>query len=106
MIIHSDRIARRAEQSGLDYRGLARQSAVAWVINAFALSLSSMLFIGVAAAQSSYGPIVDGRRPQPTPQQIESKHDKDISAWQRWHERVKPDVIRLYDEITRGPRGR
>jgi hypothetical protein len=53
---------------------------------------------GVAAAQMSHGPIVDGRQSQPTQAQLESTHDV---QWNRWNNRVQPDVDRLYDEIMR-----
>jgi hypothetical protein len=53
---------------------------------------------GVATAQTSRGPIVDGHQPQPTQAQLESTHDV---QWNRWNNRVQPDIDRLYDEIMR-----
>jgi hypothetical protein len=58
------------------------------------LLLSSMLFIGAAAAQTPYGPTVNGRQLQPTQQQLESK-------WNRWNDRDQPEVDRLYNVIMR-----
>jgi hypothetical protein len=75
------------------------------IIKAYLLSLSLALFIGVAAAQTPSGPIVDGRRPQPTQQQVDSREDD----WARQRNRgVEPQIDRLYDEILRtsAPRGR
>jgi hypothetical protein len=59
-----------------------------------ALFLSSMLFVNAAAAQTPYGPAVDGHQLQPTQQQLESR-------WTRWNQRVEPEVKHLYDEIMR-----
>ncbi len=68
------------------------------------LSLSSALFIGVAAAQTPSGPIVDGRHLQPTQQQVDSKEDN----WARqWDRDVQSQIECLYDEILRAStRGR
>jgi hypothetical protein len=49
-----------------------------------ALLLSSMLFIGAAAAQTPCGPTVKGRQLQPTQQQLES-------TWNRWNNRDQPE---------------
>ena len=75
------------------------------IIKAYLLSLSLALFIGVAAAQTPSGPIVDGRRPQPTQQQVDSRVDDRARQWNR---RVQSEIDRLYDEILRAsaPRGR
>jgi hypothetical protein len=68
------------------------------IIKTCLLSLSLALFIGSAAAQSRQGPIVNGRQPQPTEQQVESREDfrprdRDV--------RVRSDIDRLYDAIMR-----
>jgi hypothetical protein len=63
-----------------------------------ALSLSAMLLIGVARAQTSHGQIVNL---QPTQAQLESTKDQNVVEWNRWNGRVQPDVDRLYDEIMR-----
>ena len=75
------------------------------IIKAYLLSLSLALFIGVAAAQTPSGPIVDGRQLQPTQQQVDSKQDN--RARQRNRD-VQSQIDRLYDEILRAsaPRGR
>jgi hypothetical protein len=75
------------------------------IIKAYLLSLSLALFIGVAAAQTPSGPVVDGRRPQPTQQQVDSREDN----WARQRNRdVQSQIDRLYDEVIRAsaPRGR
>jgi hypothetical protein len=64
------RAPRPATPSGLDYRGSLHRSALALSIKACALWLSSVLFIGVAAAQTPYEPIVNGRQLQPTSSSI------------------------------------
>ena len=75
------------------------------IIKAYLLSLSLALLIGVAAAQTPSGPIVDGRQLQPTQQQVDSKQDD--RARQRNRD-VQSQIDRLYDEILRAsaPRGR
>ena len=74
------------------------------IIERCLLSLSLTLFIGVAAAQTPSGPIVDGRQLQPTQQQVDSKQDN--RARQRNRD-VQSQIDRLYDEILRAsaPRG-
>ena len=69
-----------------------------WIFKTSLLSLSLALFIGAAAAQTRSWPIANGRRPQPTQQQIESR---DGNAARRWNRDVQPEVDRLYDEIMR-----
>jgi hypothetical protein len=69
------------------------------IIKAYLLSLSLALFIGVAAAQTPSGPIVDGRQLQPTQQQVDRKQDN--RARQRNRD-VQSQIDRLYDEILRG----
>jgi hypothetical protein len=51
----------RAEPPGLGYRHSLRRRAVGLSIKACAILMSSTLFMGVAAAQTAYRPIVDGR---------------------------------------------
>jgi hypothetical protein len=68
------------------------------IIKACLLSLSFALLIGSAAAQTRPRPIVNGRQPQPTEQQLENREghrvrERDV--------RVQSDIDRLYDEITR-----
>jgi hypothetical protein len=92
---------RRAEPSGLGYRRSLRRSTVALSIKACAILLSSTLFIAVAAAQTPYRPVVNGRQLQPTQQQLESVNDKNLVEWDRWNSRVAPEVDRLYGEIMR-----
>ena len=77
-----------------------------WIFKTSLLSLSLALFIGAAAAQPRSWPIANGRRPQPTQQQIESRAG---NAARQWNHAVQPEVDRLYDEIMRAaatPRGR
>jgi hypothetical protein len=99
---------RRAEPPGLGYRRSLRRKAVALSIKACAVSLSSMLFITVAAAQTPHGPIVNGLHLQPTQEQPESTNDKNTVEWNRWNKhwirwnnRVAPEIHRLYEEIMR-----
>jgi hypothetical protein len=75
------------------------------IIKAYLLSLSLVLVIGVAAAQTASGPIVDGRRPQPTQQQVDSRVDDRARQSNRG---VQSEIDRLYDELLRAsaPRGR
>lgn len=84
-----------------DLSGSFLRSVVALSLKASALSLSSMLFICAAGAQTPHGPIVNGLQLQPTQQQLESTQDKNAVEWNRWNDRVGPEVDRLYDEITR-----
>jgi hypothetical protein len=52
---------------------------------------------GVAVAQTPHNwPIVDGRQLQPTQGQLESTHD---AQWNRWNDRVAPQLDHLNDEI-------
>jgi hypothetical protein len=62
------------------------------------LSLSLAFSIGVAVAQPPSWPIVDGRRPQPTQQQIDGREDN--AARQR-SLATQSEVDRLYVEIMR-----
>lgn len=64
------------------------------------LLLLSALFIGVAAAQTPTWPIVNGRQLQPTQQQIDSRLDDRVRAWDR---HFQPKIDRLYEELTREP---
>jgi hypothetical protein len=75
------------------------------IIEKCLLSLSLALFISVAAAQTPPGPIVDGRRQQPTQQKVDSKEDHSARQWSRG---VQSEIDRLYDEVMRAsaPRGR
>jgi hypothetical protein len=85
--------------------GKGPSECFAMIIERCLLSLSLALFIGVAAAQTPPGPIVDGRRPQPTQQQVDSKED---DSARQWHRGVQSEIDRLYDEVMRAsaPRGR
>jgi hypothetical protein len=69
-----------------------------WIFKTSLLSLSLALFIGVAAAQPPSLPIANGRRPQPTQQQIDSRED---SASRQRNRAVQSEVDRLYVEIMR-----
>jgi hypothetical protein len=90
----SSLVGRRAAVTGTG--GLAMAGA-----KGCALSASLILLIRAAAAQMPSGPIVNGRQPQPTVQQLESAKDKYVVEWERWNSRVQPDVDRLYNEIMR-----
>jgi hypothetical protein len=70
-----------------------------WIFKTSLLSLSVALFIGAAAAQPPSWPIANGRRPQPTQQQIDSRED---NAARQWNRAVQSEVDRLYGEIMRG----
>ena len=59
------------------------------------------LFVGAAAVQTRSWPIVDGRQPQPTQQQVDSRVDDRARQRSRG---VQSEIDRLYDEIMRGPR--
>jgi hypothetical protein len=74
------------------------RSVPQWIIRTCLLSLSLALFMDVAAAQPPSWPIVNGRRPQPTQQQIDSRED---SAARQWDRSVQSEVDRLYDVIMR-----
>ena len=76
-----------------------------WIFKTSLLSLSLAFFINIAAAQPPSWPIANGRRPQPTQQQIDSRLD---NAARQWNRRVGSQVDRLYDEILRAaaPSGR
>jgi hypothetical protein len=76
-----------------------------WIFKTSLLSLSLALFIGAAVAQPPSWPIANGRRPQPTQQQIDSREDN--AARQR-DRAVQSEVDQLYDLIMRGssPPGR
>jgi hypothetical protein len=84
-----------------DLSGSFLRSVVALSSKISALSLSAMLLIGVAGAQTPHGPIVNGHQLQPTPPQLESPQEQNAVEWNRWNSRVQPDVDRLYDEIMR-----
>jgi hypothetical protein len=92
---------RRAEPPGFGHRRSLRRSAVALSIKTCAIWLSSTLFIGVAAAQVPHGPIVNDRQLQPMQEQLESTNDKNLVEWDRWNDRVAPEVDRLYGETMR-----
>jgi hypothetical protein len=66
---------------------------------------ASALVVGVAAAQTLPGPIVNGRHLQPTEQQVESRED---DRAREWNARVQSEIDRLYRELipaaTRAPR--
>jgi hypothetical protein len=94
-------LAKRADSAGVSlFRRIPQ-----WIFKTSLLSLSLALFIGAAAAQPPPWPIANGRRPQPTQQQIESREDN--AARQR-NRGVQSEVDRLYDEIMRAssPHGR
>jgi len=74
------------------------------MIGTSALSLLSVLLIGLAAAQTPSWPIANGHQSQPTQQQIDSKG---IDKARQWDRDVQPDIDRLYEELTRhSPRPR
>ena len=77
---------------------------MAIIIRTAALSLLSVLFVGLAVAQTPSWPIVNGRQLQPTQQQIDTKG---IDKARQWNRDVQPDIDRLYEELTRhSPRPR
>ena len=77
---------------------------MAIIIRTAALSLLSVLFVGLAVAQTPSWPIVNGRQLQPTQQQIDTKG---IDKARQWNRDVQPDIDRLYEELTRhSPRSR
>jgi hypothetical protein len=68
------------------------------IVKTCLLSLPFALLIGTAAAQTGPWPIVNGRQPQATELQVESKQankarERDVP--------VQPEIDRLYDEIMR-----
>ena len=94
-------LAKPSDSAGVPLFWRVRQ----WILKTSLLSLSLALFIGAAAAQPPSWPIANGRRPQPTQQQIDSRED---SAGRQWNRAVQSDVDRLYLEIMRAssPQGR
>jgi hypothetical protein len=98
-------LCRRTQPAREAGRAFFLSECFAMVIERCLLSLSLMLFIGVAAAQTPSGPIVDGRRPQPTQQQVDSREDNRARQWNRG---VQSEIDRLYDEVMRAsaPQGR
>jgi hypothetical protein len=77
--------------------------AVTIVMRACLLLLCPVLFLGAAAAQTPPSwPITGGRQQQPSQQQIDTRRDDKLRAWDR---RVQPDIDRLYDELTRDTPG-
>lgn len=62
-------------------------------------------FSGAVAAQTRSWPIVNGRRPQPTQQQIDSR---EANAARQWNRRFQSQVDHLYDKIMHAavPSGR
>jgi hypothetical protein len=68
------------------------------IIKTCLLSLSFALFIGSAAAQTRHAPIANGRQPQPTERQVESREGYRPLDWDV---PVRSDIDRLYDEIMR-----
>jgi hypothetical protein len=76
---------------------MPRISTVAAAAATCLLSLSSALFIGVAAAQTPSWPIVNGRHLQPIQQQLDMQ---DIRARER-NRAVQSEIDRLYDELMR-----
>ena len=75
------------------------------IIKTCAFSLSCVLFIGAAAAQTLPGPTVDGRHLQPTQQQVDGREDARTREWDRG---VQSQVDYLYGELLRAssPEGR
>jgi hypothetical protein len=90
-------LAKPADSAGVSLSRRVQQ----YIFKTSLLSLSLALFIGAAAAHPPSWPIANGRRPQPTQQQIDNREDD--AARQR-NRAVQPEVDRLYDEIMRGPR--
>ena len=70
----------------------------AGLMRATVLSLLPLVVIGAAAAQTPYGPIVEGRQFQPTQQQLENRKNL---GWDRWNDNSRSDVDRLYGDIMR-----
>jgi hypothetical protein len=69
-----------------------------WIFKTSLLSLSMALFIGAAAAQPPSWPIANGRRTQPTQEQIDSREHNSARQWDR---AVQSEVDRLYVAIMR-----
>ena len=69
------------------------------------LLLSLALTLGIAAAQTPSGPIVNGRHLQPTQQQVDDREDYGVRERDR---AVQSEIDHLYSEIMRavGRRGR
>ena len=72
-------LAKRADSAGVSLFRRVPQ----WIFKTSLLSLSLALFIGAAAAQPPSWPIANGRRPQPTQQQIDSREDNAARQWNR-----------------------
>ena len=87
-------LAKRADSAGESLFRRVRQ----WILKTSLLPISLALFIGSAPAQPPSWPIADGRRPQPTQQQIDSRED---TSARQWNHAVEPEVDRLYVEIMR-----
>jgi hypothetical protein len=64
------------------------------------LLLSTAFFIGGAAAQTPSRPIVNGRQPQPSQEEVDRRGDSKAREWNR---RVQPELDRLYYEIMGVP---
>jgi hypothetical protein len=63
------------------------------------------LTLGIAAAQTPSGPIINGRHLQPTQQQVDDREDYGVRQRDR---AVQSEIDHLYSEIMRavGRRGR
>jgi hypothetical protein len=98
------RIATRAKPAKRAGVSLFRRVSQ-WIFKTSLLPVSLALFIGVAAAQPPTWPIANGRRPQPTQQQIDSRED---NAARHRNRAVQSEVDRLYVELMRAasPQGR
>ena len=94
-------LAKPSDSAGVPLFRRVRQ----WILKTSLLSLSMALFIGAAAAQPPSWPIANGRRPQPTQQQIDSREHNATCQWDR---AFQSEVDRLYVEIMRAssPQGR
>lgn len=66
------------------------------------LALLLLLTAGAAAAQSLPGPVVAGRRPQPTQQEID-RRERGVGLYpaREGDRRAPSETDRLYDEIMR-----
>ena len=98
------RITTRAKPADSADASLSRRFPQ-WILKTSLLALSLALFVGAAAAQPPSWPIANGRRPQPTQQQIDSREN--YAARQRNYA-VQTEVDRLYLEIMceASPKGR
>jgi hypothetical protein len=67
------------------------------------LLLSTAFLIAGAAAQTSSWPIVNGRQPQPTQEQVDRREN---NKTREWNHGVQPELDRLYDEIMGAPKPR